>query len=374
MHLTRPQSNLNYHRCPNNDDNYSDVSLGSYETQETLANIHRSFTSTISAPADALYPNGGFEFGDLTEWTPYNYSNNYDNVNQFSTANVSIVSPGYNSNYAAYLTVNINTTASPSSNYYYYDTAVEIDEQNVTVVPNLTYTFSFDYKQDSNTTGTGNSQDTGLGFALYPSTNIEDDSGYEDGGSDYFYNTIYLNPGAQLDSLNNTPGVWNTFTMPSFVAVSSTYRLYFYLETYNSNDVNRQNYTSRMGVQVDNFQLLASLPNPPAIGSPYPSCASQYDIPRARYRGVETTNEDYVLRFPDMLIQSNNTAEVQANTTVESLSACQDELVSVGQELWSAQYDNSTGSCIVYNVSLCGQEALLYAGANSFAIQYGDAD
>lgn len=358
------QDYLNYNGRYSHDDNYHDVSFWSQALREASANTYYSVTSTILALADALYPNGGFETGDLSGWTPETYDYNY-NGDTDSTSNVTVVSPGLNSGYAAYLTAAVSAN---NNEYDYNDAYAYIYQPNITVVPSLNYTFSFSYKQDPDTVGGTENQYHQLYVQLWG----EEEEGYEDGYEYYGDNNYYeigidLNPGLTPDSLNNTPGSWNTITAPSFIALSSTYELYAYLEIYNYNDQSTQN--TKMGIQLDDFQLLASLPPVPEIGSPFPSCAGT-SLPHARFTEVRTTAGDYVFDFQNMLISQNGTAAVQASTTVDSLSACQDELVSVGQEQWSAQYDNTTGSCVVYDVSLCSQTAILHAGSSSYAIQY----
>jgi len=298
-----------------------------------------SATSILVVPSDAIATNGGFETGDLTGWK----YESYGAVNQTS---ITVVSPGHNSNYVAHLTAAGTTSRGSSSS------GADYMYQSVAVIPGVTYTLYVDYNQDAGSTCMNSEA------SLY--FNVEDNKSENSPIS----MRIVMAQGNSTDSLGNSPASWSTVSK-SFVAPSNSYSVYATLQNYG---------TCFIGVQLDNFKLIASnLPPPP--GTPYPSCDYLPNAPFKRgaiFQNPITYGFD---TFSSMrIVPDGDGSTLSSIFTDSSLTSCQAQLVEVmNNGGFSAQYNNATHVCSIYNVPLCGQPQLLVGTADDSAIQVVEA-
>jgi len=139
-----------------------------------------------------------------------------------------ITSPGYNSEYAAYLAGdNGGDDSDPSV------------DMLVAVVPGLTYTYSFAYFIE---TSSDSLEFSGMLYGLASGDNPVNFD-------------VYYDNSDSTDTNGNAVGAWYTITFPPFVAVSTSYDVSIYVSTDGANNV----------VLVDNVQLLASAPGSDSV-------------------------------------------------------------------------------------------------------------
>jgi len=175
----------------------------------------------VAIPLNAI-SNFGFETGDYSDW------------NEDGSGQISIISPGHNSEYAASLFGLENQDSQPG-----FDMAVAL-------VPGLTYTYSFDYFL---------SVDQSSSSLVFSGQIINIDQS----GEPVAFSVGYNSPGT-ADRNGNQVGAWYTMTFPPFVAVSTNYDVSVYLESDGA----------ETGIYLDNFQLLASIPSPPSAPTAAP--------------------------------------------------------------------------------------------------------
>lgn len=169
-------------------------------------------------PLNAIGSNYDFETGDWSTW------------NVDGTGQQLITSPGYNSEYAAYLAGDDGPD----------DTQAGFD-MTVAVVPGLTYTYSFAYFIETSS----NSID--LQSSVYGLEGEDQPVNFE----------VFYGSSQSTDTNGNAPGFWYTISFVPFVAVSEHYDVSIWLTADDPNN----------GIRVDNFQLLASAPGSDTVAT-----------------------------------------------------------------------------------------------------------
>ena len=201
-------------------------------------------------------------------------------------------------------------------------------------------------------------------FGVQTANGGQSNGGYTDAST----GEVAMTSDTQPDSQGGHAGSWNTATFAqTFVASSNSHRVW--LQLFASNCLGT--------IQVDNVQVLASFPV--AKSSPlvvYPNCTG---LPTAPFTSVNITSSTpakftprryyntTINTYPNMAVVPSDAGSAVYNTG--SLAACQKLLGSPQyRQSSSAQYNNSSGACTVYQGSLCSAYELLDADPSVFAL------
>ena len=181
-----------------------------------------------------------------------------------------------------------------------------------------------------------------------------------------FADGIIMQSDTTPDSQGGYAGSWNMATLEqTFVASSSSHRVWLSLRAENCLGT----------VQVDNVQVLASFPVDKSSPLVYPNCTG---LPNAPFTSVNITYtpttkmtprrsfNSTINTYPSMSVVPNDAGSTVH--TAASLAACQKLLATLPSLQTSAQYDNSTGICTIYQSNLCNAYELLEAGPSVFAL------
>jgi len=289
--------------------------------------------------SDALYPYGEFETSDtLTAWQP-----STDGV-----ASAQLISPGYNSAQAVYLEAD-------SDGAIYLDMSVDL-------ISGMEYTMSFDYRLDAEATCEGSNDGPMELFVELMGAGF-------DAEDDFLFSTptlayVQLFPGTTPDTLGGVAGTWNSAVLNPFV-VSGSDNPQITVE-YDAN------YCSG-GIQLDNIQLLASIPAAPTDPAVYPSCTNLPNLPSSDSTATSSSSmSTYTVRtFPNLLVISKDSASSMGTTKVSGVAACQNLLAGTNDGQGFAQYDSNTGFCTVFAQGvLCDAYQLIESTGNYYAIGF----
>ena len=267
-----------------------------------------------------------------------------------ATGTAQSVSPGFDSSQAAQLTV------SQSGAYATLSLPVAL-------VPGIAYTMTLEYTQVPGMTCLIDSGgDLNFQFGIDTATGGQNNNGYTAASA----GGIIMQSDTTPDSQGGYAGSWNMATLaPTFVASSRNHRVWVSLRAENCLGT----------VQVDNVQVLASFPVDQSSPLVYPNCTS---LPTGPFTSVNITTTPstkiYPKRsftatintYPNMSVVPNDVGS--AVHAAGSLAACQKLLGAYPNVQTSAQYDNTTGICTIYQSNLCNAYELLEAGSSVFAL------
>jgi len=195
------------------------VALDSFQL---LASMPSPPSASTVAPVNEMGSNAGFEDGDYSGW----YTS--QDQNDGPPTQMTITSPGYESDYAAYL------FGGDQGGADYLDLSFGL-------IPGTSYTFSFAYNLNVNRE-----------FSTLTLSGMIRANDVEDQPVSF---SIGYNTPALLDTNNNQPGAWYIMSFPSFVAAGDSYHISMMLEA-DGNET---------GVYLDDFQLVASAPTSSSV-------------------------------------------------------------------------------------------------------------